>query len=446
MLQFDVTHALPFLPANWLSSRLDGLTEARQLLENGEGLGGEFTGWVDLPRSYDREEVQRVLQTARIIRRQSQALVVIGIGGSYLGARALLELLTSPNYNLLCGTSPQVFFTGNNLSSDALTELLDYLRDKDFSVNVVSKSGTTTEPAIAFLLFRQLLEEKYGREGARDRIFATTDREEGTLRALANQEGYATFSIPRDIGGRYSVLTPAGLLPLAVAGVDIRGILDGARSAMTALRRPGQENPAWQYAAARNALYAQGKNIELLAGYEPHLRAFGEWWKQLFGESEGKDGQGVFPASVEFTTDLHSMGQYIQEGARDLFETVVRFTVPQSSCLLDPHPEDPSGLGYLRGRDLRFVNEQARRGTALAHAAGGVPNLLLTAGERTPFWAGQLVYFFQYACGLSGYLSGVNPFNQPGVEAYKANMFALLGKPGWEARRQALLAGQAPKG
>lgn len=446
MLQFDVTHARPFLPANWLSSRLDGLTEARRLLEDGSGLGGEFTGWVDLPRSYDREEVQRVLQTARIIQRQSQALVVIGIGGSYLGARALLELLTSPNYNLLCGTSPQVFFTGNNLSSDALTELLDYLRDKDFSVNVVSKSGTTTEPAIAFLLFRQLLEEKYGREGARDRIFATTDREEGTLRALANQEGYATFSIPRDIGGRYSVLTPAGLLPLAVVGVDIRGILDGARSAMTALRRPGQENPAWQYAAARNALYAQGKNIELLAGYEPHLRAFGEWWKQLFGESEGKDGQGVFPASVEFTTDLHSMGQYIQEGARDLFETVVRFTVPQSSCLLDPHPEDPSGLGYLRGRDLRFVNEQARRGTALAHAAGGVPNLLLTAGERTPFWAGQLVYFFQYACGLSGYLSGVNPFNQPGVEAYKANMFALLGKPGWEARRQALLAGQTPKG
>ena len=446
MLQFDVTHALPFLPANWLSSRLDGLTEARRLLEDGSGLGGEFTGWVDLPRSYDREEVQRVLQTARIIRRQSEALVVIGIGGSYLGARALLELLTSPNYNLLCGRSPQVFFTGNTLSSDAITELLDYLRTKDFSVNVISKSGTTTEPAIAFLLFRQLLEEKFGREGARDRIFVTTDREEGTLRALANQEGYATFSIPRNIGGRYSVLTPAGLLPLAVAGIDIRGILDGAVSAMVALRRPGQENPAWQYAAARNALYAQGKNIEILAGYEPYLRSFGEWWKQLFGESEGKDGQGVFPASVEFTTDLHSMGQYIQEGVRDLFETVVRFTVPQASCLLDPDPEDPSGLGYLRGRDLRFVNEQARRGTALAHAAGGVPNLLITAGERTPFWAGQLVYFFQYACGLSGYLSGVNPFNQPGVEAYKANMFALLGKPGWEEHRQALLAGQAPKG
>ena len=312
MLEFDVRYARPFLPANWLSSRLDGLTEARQLLENGEGLGGEFTGWVDLPRSYDREEVHRVLQTARIIRRQSEVLIVVGIGGSYLGARALLELLTSPNYNLTCRRSPQIFFTGNTLSSDAMTELLDYVQDKDFSVNVVSKSGSTTESAIAFFLFRQLLEEKYGREGARDRIFVTTDRTEGTLRALANQEGYATFSIPRDIGGRYSVLTPAGLLPLAVAGVEISGILDGAAAAMARLRRPGQDNPAWQYAAARNALYDQGKTIEILAGYEPHLRAFGEWWKQLFGESEGKDGKGVFPASVEFTTDLHSMGQYIQ--------------------------------------------------------------------------------------------------------------------------------------
>ena len=303
---------------------------------------------------------------------------------------------------------------------------------------MVSKSGSTTESAIAFFLFRQLLEEKYGREGARDRIFVTTDRTEGTLRALANEEGYATFSIPRDIGGRYSVLTPAGLLPLAVAGVEISGILDGAAAAMARLRRPGQDNPAWQYAAARNALYDQGKTIEILAGYEPHLRAFGEWWKQLFGESEGKDGKGVFPASVEFTTDLHSMGQYIQEGKRDLFETVVRFTIPQSSCLLDPAPEDPSGLGYLRGRDLRFVNEQARQGTVLAHVAGGVPNLLLTVPERTPHWAGQLVYFFEYACGLSGYLSGVNPFNQPGVEAYKTNMFALLGKPGYEQRKDDL--------
>ena len=438
MLQFDVTHALPFLPKNWLSSRLDGLTEARNLLERGNGLGGEFTGWVNLPAQFDQREMQRLLHTARIIQSQSEVLVVIGIGGSYLGARAMLELLASPNYNLLCKKTPQIFFTGNTLSPDAMTELLDYVREKDFSVNVVSKSGNTTEPSVAFLLFRQLLEEKYGREGARDRIFATTDRKEGSLRALANQEGYATFSIPRSIGGRYSALTAAGLLPLAVAGLDIREMLSGAAEAMTALRQPGQDNPAWQYAAARNALYAQGKNIELLACYEPHLRSFGEWWKQLFGESEGKDGQGVFPASVEFTTDLHSMGQYIQEGTRDLFETVVRFTYPLSSCLLDPEPGDGSGLDYLRGKDLRYVNEQARRGTVLAHVAGGVPNLLLTAGERTPFWAGQLVYFFEYACGLSGYLSGLNPFNQPGVEAYKTNMFALLGKPGHEGQRQAL--------
>lgn len=438
MLQFDLKHALPFLPENWLSSRLDGLTEARRLLEQGTGLGGEFTGWVDLPDRYDRRELHRLCQTARIIRDQSQVLVVIGIGGSYLGARALLELLTSPNYNLLCRETPQIFFTGNTLSPDAITELLDYVRDRDFSVNVVSKSGNTTEPAAAFLLFRQLLEEKYGREGARDRIFATTDRREGTLRALADQEDYATFSVPRSIGGRYSVLTPAGLLPLAVAGLDPEAMLTGAADVRAILSQAGQDNPAWQYAAARNALYAQGKTIELLACYEPHLRFFGEWWKQLFGESEGKDGQGVFPASVEFTTDLHAMGQYIQEGARNLFETVVRFFRPQSTCLLDPPPGDRSGLDFLRGKDLRYVNEQARRGTALAHVAGGVPNLLLTAPERTPYWAGQLVYFFEYACGLSGYLSGVNPFNQPGVEAYKNNMFALMGKPGYEDRRQLL--------
>ena len=267
----------------------------------------------------------------------------------------------------------------------------------------------------------------------------TTDRHEGTLRALASRAGYATFSVPASIGGRYSVLTAAGLLPLAAAGLDIQDLLMGAADARKLVSKPGQDNPAWQYAAARNALYGEGKNIEVLACYEPHLRAFGEWWKQLFGESEGKEGQGVFPASVEFTADLHSMGQYIQEGSRNLFETVVRFNVPQSSCLLDPTPGDGSGLDYLRGRDLRFVNEQARRGTALAHTAGGVPNLLLTAGERTPYWAGQLVYFFENACGLSGYLSGVNPFDQPGVEAYKHNMFALLGKPGYEAQRKAFL-------
>lgn len=440
MLQFDVSNALPFLPDNWLSSRLDGLTESRNLLEKGTGLGGGFTGWVRLPENYDQQELSRLLHTAKIIQSQSEVLVVIGIGGSYLGARAMLEMLTSPNYNLLCKKTPQIFFTGNTLSPDTLTELLDYVRNKNFSVNVISKSGSTTEPSIAFLLFRQLLEEKYGRDGARDRIFVTTDRHEGTLRQLANQEGYATFSIPNNIGGRYSVLTPAGLLPLAVAGLRVKEILAGAADAMVRLRTPGQDNPAWQYAAARNALYESGKPIEILACYEPSFRFFGEWWKQLFGESEGKEGLGVFPASVEFTADLHSMGQYIQEGTRNLFETVVRFVVPLSSCLLDPTPGDLSGLDFLRGKDLRFVNEQARKGTALAHVDGGVPNLLLSVDERTPYWAGQLVYFFEYACGLSGYLLGLNPFNQPGVEAYKENMFALLGKPGHEAHRDALLS------
>ena len=437
MLQFDVSYALPFLPKNWLSSRLDGLTESRSLLEKGNGVGGEFTGWVRLPENYDKKELTRVLQTAKIIRDQSQVLIVVGIGGSYLGARAVLELVTSPNYNLFC-KGPQVFFTGNTLSSDALNELLDYVRDKDFSVNVISKSGSTTESSIAFLLFRQLLEEKYGKVGARDRIFATTDWHKGALRALANQEGYATFSVPGSIGGRYSVLTAAGLLPLAVAGIDVEELLSGAAEAMVRLRQPGQDNPAWQYAAARHALYTEGKNIELLACYEPSFRFFGEWWKQLFGESEGKDGQGIFPASVEFTADLHSMGQYIQEGERDLFETVVRFTLPASTCTLTPTPGDHSGLDFLRGKDLRYVNEQARRGTVLAHVDGGVPNLLLSVDERTAYWVGQLIYFFEYSCGLSGYLLGVNPFDQPGVEAYKENMFALLGKPGYEEKRKNL--------
>ncbi|MBR5533939.1 MAG: glucose-6-phosphate isomerase [Ruminiclostridium sp.] len=440
MLQFDMTHALPFLSPNWMSSRLDGLTNSRGLLEKGNGLGGYFTGWVRYPETYDREELDRLLQTAKIIRDQSEVLIVVGIGGSYLGARAVLELLTSPNYNLFCKKTPQVFFTGNTLSPDALNELLEYVADKDFSVNVISKSGSTIESSIAFLLFRQLLEKKYGKAGARDRIFATTDRTKGYLRQLANQEGYATFSVPENIGGRYSVLTAAGLLPLAVAGLPVEELLAGAYDAMVRLRQPGQDNPAWQYAAIRHALYEDGKNIELLASYEPSFRFFGEWWKQLFGESEGKDGQGIFPASVEFTADLHSMGQYIQEGVRDLFETVVRFRVPKASCMLDPKPEDLSGLDYLRGKDLRHVNEKAREGTALAHADGGVPNLLVSVEERTAYWVGQLIYFFQYSCGLSGYLLGVNPFDQPGVEAYKDNMFALLGKPGYEEKRKNLVA------
>ena len=436
MLSFDVSQALPFLPPNWLSSRRDALTEAQSLREQGTGRGGAFTGWVRWPLDYDRQELQRLQQAGRIIRDQSEVLVVIGIGGSYLGAKALLDLLAGPERDLMRRDRPQIFFTGNTLSSDAINALLDYVRDRDFSVSVVSKSGTTTETALAFLLFRRLLEEKYGREGARDRIFATTDRRHGALRAVANEEGYATFSVPESIGGRYSVLTAAGLLPLAAAGLDIEGLLDGAAAMRARLVQGGQDDPAWQYAAARHALYEGGKRIELLACCEPSLRWFAEWWKQLFGESEGKEGRGLFPASVEFPADLHSLGQYIQEGERDLFETVVRFLVPASTCLIDPRPED--GLDFLRGRDLRYVAEQARRGTVLAHVAGGVPNLLVTVPERTAHWVGQLVYFFQYACGLSGYLLGVDPFDQPGVEAYKKNMFALLGKPGYEERREEL--------
>ena len=433
MLQFDVTHALPFLPKNWMSSRLDGLTEACNLLERGNGLGGQFTGWVKLPETYDRQEVQRLLQTAQIIRKQSDVLIVIGIGGSYLGSRALLELLASPHYNLLSRKTPQIFFTGNTLSSDAMTELLDYVRDRDFSINVVSKSGDTTETAIAFLLFRQLLEEKYGKDGARDRIFVTTDRREGTLRALASRAGYATFSVPASIGGRYSVLTAAGLLPLAAAGLDIQDLLMGAADARKLVSKPGQDNPAWQYAAARNALYGEGKNIEVLACYEPHLRAFGEWWKQLFGESEGKEGQGVFPASVEFTADLHSMGQYIQEGKRLMFETVVRLGASEHQVYVPRDETDGDGLNFLAGESMDFIRDRAMEGTLLAHTEGGVPNVIVEADGKTPEALGQLIYFFEYACGLSGYLLDVNPFDQPGVEAYKKNMFALLGKPGYEA-------------
>ena len=324
MLQFDVTHALPFLPENWLSSRLDGLTEARNLLERGNGLGGAFTGWVDLPASYDPEELQRILQTARIIRGQSEVLIVIGIGGSYLGARAMLELLTSPNYNLLRKKTPQIFFTGNTLSSDALTELLDYVRDKDFSVNVISKSGDTTESSIAFFLFRRLLEEKYGREGARDRIFATTDRREGTLRALANQAGYATFSVPASIGGRYSVGSDVGLFPMAVAGVDIRALVQGMRDMRdTLLAAPAEENPALRYACLRRLLLEHGYRLEMLSFFEPRLDYFAKWWIQLFAESEGKEGNALYPVAASNSEDLHSIGQFIQEGSPILFETFV---------------------------------------------------------------------------------------------------------------------------
>ena len=439
MLTCNVSNAASFLPEDWLTSRLAGLEEGRAKLESGSGAGGDFTGWVHLPRDYDKEEFARIQAAAERIRSDSQALVVIGIGGSYLGARAVVELLHSPNFNLTHKDGPEIYFAGNGLSSDAMLEVIDLVKDKDFSVNVISKSGTTTEPAVAFRIFKALLEEKYGREGAKKRIYATTDAHKGALKGLADAEGYEEFVVPDAVGGRYSVLTAVGLLPIACAGIDIAALMEGAAQAMEELARPGADNPAWQYAAARHALYTGGKKVEILAAYEPSFRFFGEWWKQLYGESEGKENKGLFPASVEFTADLHSMGQYIQEGERLMFETVVRFDKSRGSITIPHDPDNVDGLNFLAGKELSFVAEQAMRGTLLAHVDGGVPNLVVTVPGRCEKSVGWLIYFFEYACGLSGYLLGVNPFDQPGVEAYKKNMFALLGKPGYEAQREELL-------
>ena len=416
-----------------------GLSQAHAWLQEASGRGNDFVGWVNLPRDYDREEYQRVKAAARKIQSDSKALVVVGIGGSYLGARSAIELLCSHNYNLKRKDTPNIYFAGNGLSGDALQEIIDLVGEDDFSVNVISKSGTTTEPAVAFRFFKELLEQKYGRAEAAKRIYATTDKARGALKSLADAEGYETFVVPDDVGGRYSVLTAVGLLPIAVAGVDLDEVMRGAADMMETCRRADLElNPAWQYAAARSDLYAQGKKIEILAGYEPRFRFFAEWWKQLYGESEGKEHKGLFPASVEFTADLHSMGQYIQQGERHLFETVVRFG-PSACRLCVPYDEaDGDGLNFLAGKDMDFIATQAMDGTLLAHVEGGVPNLIIRAGEINAYTYGELVYFFEYACGLSGYLLGVNPFDQPGVEAYKKNMFALLGKPGYEEMGAAL--------
>ncbi len=440
-IQINTSNASPFLPQDWLDSRLDALAKARTMLEQGNGPGGSFTGWVHLPRDYDRTEFDRIQAAAAKIRADSQALVVIGIGGSYLGARAVVELLHSPNYNLIRSTGgPDLYFAGNGLSTDGLLEIIDLVKDRDFSLNVISKSGTTTEPAVAFRILKALLEQKYGKEEARRRIYATTDARRGALKGLADTEGYEEFVVPDAVGGRYSVLTAVGLLPIACAGIDLAALMDGACSAMEALAVPGADNPAWQYAAARHALYQAGKRVEVLAGYEPSFRFFAEWWKQLYGESEGKEHKGLFPASVEFTADLHSMGQYIQQGERLLFETVVRFARSRGRIAIPHDPENVDGLNFLSGKDLEFVSRQAMRGVTLAHVDGGVPNLALTVPGRDARSVGALIYFFEYACGLSGYLLGVTPFDQPGVEAYKNNMYALLGKPGYEARRAELEA------
>jgi glucose-6-phosphate isomerase len=423
-LTFDYGKALPYLSQHEIDYLQEPVRLAHRQLHEKTGAGSDFLGWVELPKQYDKDEFARIKEAAARIRDDSEALVVIGIGGSYLGARAAIEMLTDSFHNLQdrkTRKAPQIFYAGTNISSTYLKHLLNLLEGKDISVNIVSKSGTTTEPAIAFRIFREWMEKKYGKDGARKRIYATTDRARGALKKLADEEGYETFVIPDDVGGRYSVLTAVGLLPIAAAGIDIDGMMQGAADAVDAYADPNLET---------NASYH----------YEPALHYVAEWWKQLFGESEGKDGKGIYPASVDFTTDLHSLGQFIQEGTRNLFETVLQVGKPREELLIPADPDDLDGLNFLAGRSLDFVNKKAFEGTLLAHADGGVPNLVVTLPEATPYWFGHMVYFFEKACGISGYLSGVNPFDQPGVEAYKKNMFALLGKPGYEERRAALEA------
>ena len=427
-----------FLPLPYEEVLSPRLKRAQEKLQTGTGAGGEFTGWVHLPRDYDKEEFARIQAAAARIQSNSQALVVIGIGGSYLGARGVIDCLCSPNYNLKKKNTPNIYFVGNGLSSDAMGEVLELLEGVDFSVNVISKSGTTTEPAVAFRFFREALEKKYGREGAKERIYATTDKARGALKSLADAEGWETFVVPDDVGGRYSVLTAVGLLPIAVAGVDIAELMTGAARMMDVCADGSFQSPAWRYAAMRYELYRAGRSIELLACYDPAFRFMAEWWKQLYGESEGKEGKGLFPASVEFTADLHSMGQYIQEGKRLMFETVVRLGPSDRQLAVPADETDGDGLNFLAGKTMDFIRDRAMEGTLLAHTEGGVPNLIVETAGRTPGDLGELIYFFEYACGLSGYLLDVNPFDQPGVEAYKKNMFALLGKPGYEDRRAQL--------
>lgn len=433
MIQVDLTNMQRFISLPYEAALAPRMLLAQKRLISGSGEGGAFTGWVQLPENYDREEFGRIQAAAEKIKRDSQALVVIGIGGSYLGARGVIECLQSPNYNLKKKDTPNIYFAGNGLDSDQLSEIEELLEGQDFSINVISKSGTTTEPAVAFRFFRRMLEEKYGKDEAARRIYATTDRSQGALKALADEAGYETFVVPDNIGGRYSVLTAVGLLPIAVSGVDICQLMEGAREMMEVCKTTDMtENPAWRYAGARYELYRSGKKIEILACFDPAFRFMAEWWKQLYGESEGKEGKGLFPASVEYTADLHSMGQYIQEGERHLLETVVRFGPAAHE---NPVPFDEGngdGLNFLAGRSMDFIKTQAMDGTLLAHVEGGVPNIVVQAGARNAHTLGELIYFFEFSCGLSGYLLDVNPFDQPGVEAYKKNMFALLGKPGYE--------------
>ncbi|MFP3122028.1 glucose-6-phosphate isomerase [Ectobacillus funiculus] len=438
-ISFDYSNALSFMQQNEVDNLSEFVKVAHSLLHEKKGPGSDFLGWVDLPNHYDKDEFSRIKQAAERIRSSSDALIVIGIGGSYLGARAAIEALSHTFHNQMNDTT-QVYFAGQNISSTYVAHLLELLEGKDISINVISKSGTTTEPAIAFRIFRDYMEKKYGKEEAKKRIYATTDQAQGALKKLADEEGYETFVIPDDVGGRYSVLTAVGLLPIAVAGLDIDQMMAGAAAAALKYNNPElSTNESYQYAAVRNALYGKGKSIELLVNYEPSLHYVSEWWKQLFGESEGKDQKGLFPASVDFTTDLHSMGQYVQEGRRDLIETVLQIKKPKIQLTIQEDPANTDGLNFLAGKTMDDVNKKAFQGTVLAHVDGGVPNLVIELDELTEFTFGEMVYFFEKACGISGLLLGVNPFDQPGVEAYKKNMFALLGKPGFEAEKASLM-------
>lgn len=440
---FDYSKATGFINEKEVENMKKLALDAKEQLVSKTGAGNDFLGWIDLPVNYDKEEFERIKKAAAKIQSDSEVLIVIGIGGSYLGARAAIEFLRHNFYNYVSKEirkTPEIYYAGNSISSTYLKHLLDVVGDRDFSVNIISKSGTTTEPAIAFRVFKKKLEEKYGKEEAAKRIYATTDKAKGALKNLATEEGYETFVVPDDVGGRFSVLTAVGLLPIAVSGADITKLMEGAASGRKrALEADFEENDALKYAAVRNILLRKGKAVEIVANYEPSLHYVSEWWKQLYGESEGKDQRGIFPAAVDLTTDLHSMGQFIQDGSRIMFETVMNIETSKEEVILEEEPVDLDGLNYLAGKSVDFINKSAMNGTILAHTDGNVPNLLVQIPEQNEFYLGELFYFFEFACGISGYLLGVNPFDQPGVESYKRNMFALLGKPGYEKEREELL-------
>lgn len=440
---YDYSKASSFISEDEVKFMSKLVKDAKEQLVSKTGAGNDFLGWIDLPVNYDKEEFSRIQKAAEKIKADSEVLLVIGIGGSYLGARAAIEFLRHSFYNTVSKEirqTPEIYFVGNSISSTYINHLKQVIGDRDFSINMISKSGTTTEPAIAFRVFKEMMEQKYGKAESAKRIYATTDKVRGSLKNLATEEGYESFVVPDDVGGRFSVLTAVGLLPIAVSGADIVKLMEGAAEGRKqALNADFADNDALKYAAIRNILFRKGKGIEIMANYEPSVHFVSEWWKQLYGESEGKDQKGIFPASVDLTTDLHSMGQFIQDGSRNLFETVINIETSREEIIIGEEPVDLDGLNYLAGKSVDFVNKSAMNGTILAHTDGNVPNTVINIPEVNEFYLGELFYFFEFACGVSGYLLGVNPFNQPGVESYKKNMFALLGKPGYEAQREELL-------